>query len=682
MGKSSAKKKRNLDSKSTVSGSKPVNYGLISPRSLDMDTIVVIEKSRELKEEGDRHFQRREYDAAIMSYEKAVEQLPKKHLDIAHLRSNLATCYMQLNPGDYHQAIKECNLALEVSPKYTKALLKRARCFEALNRLEWALKDVSLVLNIEPHNLTALEISDRVKKELEKSGNQPDNQFCVPCRESLVVSEKDKSRKKRGSKVAINKASTLEVKHVDNKKENTQNIVKLILGDDIRLAQLPSHCSILKLREIVQNRFLETEAVQIKYKDTEGDLVTITTTEDLRLAEEASDPHGSFKLYIVEVNPEKDPLFLEKTRRDIDSLNSDKASNGGVGSGNSKSSGELSGASYMDNWIVDFACLFRNHVGFDSDEYIDLHEIGVRMYSEALEEVVTSEEAQELFNIAEEKFHEKAALAMFNWGNVHMSRARKRLFLSGDSSEESILSQVKDCFEWSQKEYVKAGNRYEEALRIKPDFYEGLLALGQQQFEQAKLCWYYAIGNQVDLQTWSSTEVLELFNNAEDNMERGTEMWEQIEEHRLKNLSKPNKEKELLHKMGLGHLHKEISIDEAAERVSNMRSQINLLWGTMLYERSVVEFKIGMPIWTECLIVSVEKFKLAGASPTDIAVMIKNHCSDETAQEGLGFKIDEIVQAWSEMYDAKRWQNDVPSFRLEPLFRRPVPKLHHMLEHM
>lgn len=48
---------------------------------------------------------------------------------------------------------------------------------------------------------------------------------------------------------------------------------------------------------------------------------------------------------------------------------------------------------------------------------------------------------------------------------------------------------------------------------------------------------------------------------------------------------------------------------------------------------------------------------------------------------GLGFKIDEIVQAWNEMYDAQRWQFGVPSFRLEPLFRRRVPKLHSMLEH-
>jgi hypothetical protein len=101
----------------------------------------------------------------------------------------------------------------------------------------------------------------------------------------------------------------------------------------------------------------------------------------------------------------------------------------------------------------------------------------------------------------------------------------------------------------------------------------------------------------------------------------------------------------------------------------------------LLYERSIVEYKLELPTWEECLEVAVEKFELAGASPTDIAVMVKNHCSNETALEGLGFKIDEIIQAWNEMYDAKRWQFGVPSFRLEPLFRRRVPKLHSVLEH-
>ena len=48
----------------------------------------------------------------------------------------------------------------------------------------------------------------------------------------------------------------------------------------------------------------------------------------------------------------------------------------------------------------------------------------------------------------------------------------------------------------------------------------------------------------------------------------------------------------------------------------------------------------------------------------------------------MGFKIDEIVQAWNEMYDAKRWQMGVPSFRLEPMFRRRAPKLHDILENV
>jgi hypothetical protein len=54
----------------------------------------------------------------------------------------------------------------------------------------------------------------------------------------------------------------------------------------------------------------------------------------------------------------------------------------------------------------------------------------------------------------------------------------------------------------------------------------------------------------------------------------------------------------------------------------------------LLYERSVVEFKLGLPTWEDCLMAAIEKFKLGGASATDIAVLVKNHCANETAQDG------------------------------------------------
>lgn len=49
---------------------------------------------------------------------------------------------------------------------------------------------------------------------------------------------------------------------------------------------------------------------------------------------------------------------------------------------------------------------------------------------------------------------------------------------------------------------------------------------------------------------------------------------------------------------------------------------------------------------------------------------------------GLSFKVEEIVQAWSEMHDAKNWRSGHLYFRLQPVFRRRAPKLHHILEHM
>lgn len=708
MGKQSGKKKKQAGETSSDFSPKQSKIGDKSPKAYDKDTAVFISMSQELKEEGNKLFQKRDHEGAMLKYEKALKLLPRNHIDVSYLRSNMAACYMQMGLSEYPRAIHECNLALEVTPKYSKALLKRSRCYEALNRLDLALRDVGTVLNIEPNNLMALEIAERVKQALEEKGLKvndtvielPPDYVESPCALPPPKVMKVKTRKKKSNKVEEKKADEVteekvaeekveekqaDVKVVVEEKINSINeevpkkTLKLVFGEDIRWAQLPVNCSLLQLREVVHDRFPSSRAVLIKYKDQEGDLVTITTNEELRWAEASAESQGSVRLHIVEVSPEQDPFFERLNGEVVQKYNikcNNIATNGDV-----VKCKALKVSSCIEDWIIQFAQLFKNHVGFESDTYLDVHELGMKLYSEAMEEAVTSEEAQDLFDIAEEKFQEMAASALFNWGNVHMSRARKSVYFTEGSSKESIFTQIKSAYDWAQKEYLKAGNRYEEALKIKPDFYEGFLALGKQQFELAKLSWYYAIGSNVDLQTWPSTEVLQLFNNAEDNMEKGMQIWEEVEEQRQSELSKPKNIETLLQKMGLDELFKDMSLHEAIEQAANMRSQINVLWGTMLYERSIVEFKLGIPVWNECLEVAVEKFEVAGASPTDIAVMVKNHCSHDNALEGLGFKIDEIVQAWNEMSEAKKWQSEIPSFRLEPLFRRRVSKIYHALEH-
>lgn len=812
MGKHGGKKKRSSGQKSGESSIRKTKLSEGSQRAYDKDTAVFILMAQELKDEGNSWFQKRDYEGAMMNYEKAIKLLPRNHIDVAYLRSNMAACYMQLGISEYPRAIHECNLALEVSPRYSKALLKRARCYEALNKLDLARRDVGTVLKMEPNNLMAIEISERVEKTIEWQGSRETEipvdlvslpEYLEPPPVTQTKANKDKARKKKNSNVEEKKVngdiegntkekevignieenakekkvngvvegntkkkkvngnieenakekkvngnimeSTREMKvdciteenakkeekvngnveeskdektrdeivtqrniaerkvfvdvvlrkaddQIEEKKtedklvveeikitkgaeEEPRRTVKLVFGEDIRWAHIPLNCDVLKLREVIIDRFSSSKAVLVKYRDQEGDLVTITSTEELRLAE-ASTEHGSVKLYVVEVNPDQDPLF-KKIRKDESIDNVDMkivTENGHAGKRNEV----RTESACISDWIIQFSQLFKNHVGFDVEAYLDLHEVGMKLYSDALEETVTSEEAQDLFSSAAEKFQEMAALALFNWGNVHMSRARKRVYLTDDSLKEPVLTQVKSAFDWAQTEYVNAGKRYEEALKIKPNLYEAVLALGQQQFEQAKLSWYFAIGTDVDLELWPSTEVLQLYNRAEENMEKGMQMWE--EEQKVIELSQPNQTETQLQKMQLNNLFKHVSADEAAEQASNIRVQILVLWGTVLYERSIMEFKLGLPVWHECLEVAAEKFELAGASPTDIAVMIKNHCSNDTASEGLGFNIDEIVQAWNEMYEAKKWQSNIPSFRLEPLLRRRVSKIYYALE--
>ncbi len=663
MGKPTGKKKNQVEQHPGNANGKPSKPFDRSPKALDEDTAIFINMSQELKEEGNRLFQKRDHEGAMLKYEKALKLLPKSHIDVAYLRCSMAACYMQLGLGEYPRAINECNLALEVSPRYSKALLKRARCYEALNRLDLALRDVNYVLSMEPNNITALEIAERLKKTMGEKGINVDEkviglahvQHSGAAKLRKVVKEKLRKKKSRKGelkaedkgvveeKVSAVKDKEMIMKTVEEEKvvmkpvkeeEVVTKTVKLVFGEDIRWAQLPVNCSMRLVRDIVGDRFPGLKGVLVKYRDQEGDLVTITTTDELRLAESSGDSQGSVRLYVAEVGPDQEPVYEgmnneEEVHKD-DKKSSNFVENGDVGKGEEVERGVTT----IEDWIIQFARLFKNHVGFDSDSYLDLHELGMKLYSEAVEDTVTNDDAQELFEIASDKFQEMAALALFNWGNVHMSRARKRVFFSEDSSRESILEQIKGAYEWACKEYVKAETRYEEALKIKPDFYEGYLALGQQQFEQAKLCWYYAVGKKTELETGPSSEVLQLYNKSEDSMEKGMLMWEEMEELRLNGLSKSEKYKEILQKMGLNELFNDISAEEAAEQAANMRSQIYLLWGTLLYERSIVEYKLELPTWEECLEVAVEKFELAGASPTDIAVMIKNHCSNENALEG------------------------------------------------
>ena len=272
--------------------------------ALDDDTAMFINMSQELRVEGNRLFQKKDHEGAMLKYEKALKLLPKSHIDVAHLHTSMAMCYMQLGLGEYPRAINECNMALQVSPRYTKALLKRAKCYEALNRVDLAMRDVRVVLNLEPNNSTALEVLDSLRMTMEEKGivvdeteialaalqHQPEP---ASARLRKIVREKIKKKKEhkggedggKAKKIIIEEKVKVEnVKKKDNKdkdhkvhkdkekrvvkeekeklgkeeKEKDKGVVtrtvKLIYGEDIRWAQLPVNCGMRLVRDVIRDR--------------------------------------------------------------------------------------------------------------------------------------------------------------------------------------------------------------------------------------------------------------------------------------------------------------------------------------------------------------------------------------------------------------------------------------------
>lgn len=785
MGKSGGRKKKGSGGSNQVSlGDSVISNSTITPNAnggVDFDSSIFLKRAHELKEEGNRRFQNKDYVGALEQYDNALRLTPKTHPDRAVFHSNRAACLMQMKPIEYDIVIAECTMALQVQPRFVRALLRRARAFEAIGKYDMAMQDVQILLGAEPNHRDALEIARRLRTALgPRQEAQQDLQSrpspaalgasavrgapiaglgpCLPARPvskkaatppgGLVVSAGNKLEKPQVNLVSENGPETkiqlpkLVLKPANGSSKPMANLakdsrgeqslsssislpghgrvfevavrwrpLKLVYDHDIRLAQMPVNCTFKVLREIVGKRFPSSTSVLIKYKDNDGDLVTITCTAELRLAESSADSllpkepdtdktdaTGMLRLHIVEVSPEQEPPLLEEEEEKPLETEGTKGDESGSHSSLGESVLETADAEIdkeekevpkeklgasedpesreieMDDWLFEFAQLFRTHVGIDPDAHIDLHELGMELCSEALEETVTSEEAQSLFDKAALKFQEVAALAFFNWGNVHMCAARKRIPLDESAGKEVVSAQLQVAYDWVKEKYSLAREKYEEALLIKPDFYEGLLALGQQQFEMAKLHWSFALARKIELSGWDSTETLKLFGSAEEKMKAATEMWEKLEEQRANELKDPgaSKKEELLRRRkkqgnvegessGSGG-QGEISPEEAAEQVAVMRSQIHLFWGNMLFERSQVECKLGMDGWKKNLDTAVERFRLAGASQADISTVLKNHCSNGDAVNGDEKKVqksntDTVGEAEKGKETVKAWGN-------------------------
>ncbi|KAK3927906.1 Mitochondrial import receptor subunit TOM70 [Frankliniella fusca] len=123
-----------------------------------------LKKAQLYKNEGNKLFKAGKYDDAINMYTKAIEACPStEKSDVFY--QNRAAAYEQLR--NYSKVIEDCSVALELNPRYTKALQRRAKALEQTEELEQCLEDVTAACILEAfQNQSSIVQADRVLKAL------------------------------------------------------------------------------------------------------------------------------------------------------------------------------------------------------------------------------------------------------------------------------------------------------------------------------------------------------------------------------------------------------------------------------------------------------------------------------------------------------------------------------------
>lgn len=611
-------------------------------------------KSEKLKEEGNMHFGKRQMKEALVAYQKALEMTLAGTEERASLYSNRAACYLMEN--NYQAAIRESNLALEASPNFKAALMRRSRAYEQIGLYDRAASDLESALKVDP--------TDDVRKKLAAVKTAAANAKKSRANMGGGVAGlggsnlRSGSLNRKGSRLTPAQQQAAAAVAAGGNRGQNQNLPMLTLNctlnGETKTIVLPISVRYKDIIESVNANFPNNkEPLSLKYRDPEGDLVTVVSRADLRsalasavaAAEQRAAATGKPGIQPGQLAP------LDLTLVTVPSSPSETpdvvtpAHVGAQGTTPEEDDEASEDVIEIDEWLLTFAGLFRKHLGDAAapEGPLDLRAIGLEKCCEALEVAVGTEKAKELLGAAADKFQEAAAAAIFNWGNVHVCASRKLVDTSepaGEGKEEGAEGQpaqlasegamkaaAENHMARLDKEYDDAIARYKESLAIKADFYEASIAWGQQAFERGKLLHVASKEAKGDKAKKLAAETDAMFKLAEAKFEESLGMLPA--------------EEAAASTSGTGE---EGSTAAApAEEGLGLKAQILVLWGNVLFERSQVRHHREDKKWKEDCDAAVAKFNSAGCSKTDVVRALMNHTSgdwkdEKTAEAAAGGK--------------------------------------------
>ena len=576
-------------------------------------------KAAKLKHEGDAHFGKRNLREALHAYERALQMTLAGTEERAALHSNRAACFLLDNK--FQNAAREASSALDQVPGFKPALMRRAKALESLGIHDKAAKDYEAAFKLDGSEETR-------RKMAEAKANH--------------AARKSAGRRavKPGGRVpaSVQAANAAAARRQQQQQPPPDLVLNCTFEESKKSLAVPISSRFADIVAAVKAKFSEAlgdGAVALKYRDFEGDFVTVTSRTDLRSA--LSTAVSALEREAKRTGKPSSvapgglaPVELEVVRvasapsETPDVVTPENVGRADAAPGDDDDRGE--DVIEIDEWLLTFATLFREHLGEAgaTEGPLDLRAVGLEKCCEALEEAVGTEKAQALLASAAEKFQEAAAAAIFNWGNVHVCASRKLVDTSEPSategaaesqsapSEAALAAAASTHMARIDDEYAKAVERYTQSLAIKSDFYEASIAWGQQAFERGKVLHVASkSGDDAAAKGKLAADADAMFALAEGKFQESLGMI-------------PKEEAEA-----------STSGDAAApaEEGLSLKSQILVLWGNVLFERSQVKHHRDAKDWQADCDAAVAKFQDAGCVRADIVRALMNHTSGKWAEE-------------------------------------------------
>uniref|UniRef100_A0A7N6B7D7 Mitochondrial import receptor subunit TOM70 n=1 Tax=Anabas testudineus TaxID=64144 RepID=A0A7N6B7D7_ANATE len=127
-----------------------------------------LDRAQAAKNKGNKYFKATKYENAIQCYTEAIALCPtEQKSDLSTFYQNRAAAYEQ--QMKWTEVVQDCSKAVELNPRYIKALFRRAKALEKLDNKKECLEDVTAVCILEAfQNQQSMLLADKVLKQLGK----------------------------------------------------------------------------------------------------------------------------------------------------------------------------------------------------------------------------------------------------------------------------------------------------------------------------------------------------------------------------------------------------------------------------------------------------------------------------------------------------------------------------------